>query len=69
MGLKEFFGVTLNKIIIAKIFGIPLLIADITFGIFSYFQINTIVKVSILILFSYIAACLVDYFIEFKKRH
>ncbi|MBI2543201.1 MAG: hypothetical protein HYW24_03380 [Candidatus Aenigmarchaeota archaeon] len=57
----EFFKLTLNKIIIAKIFGVPLLIADLIFNIFSYFQISIIIKVFVLVMVSYVVACLVEY--------
>ncbi|MBI2084817.1 MAG: hypothetical protein HYT70_04395 [Candidatus Aenigmarchaeota archaeon] len=68
MGFKEFFKITLNKIVIAKVFGIPLLIADFAFNIFSYFETSVIAKVSILVVASYTAACLIDYFIKLKNN-
>ncbi len=56
----EFFKLNINKIIIAKIFGIPLLIADALFNIFSYFHMSSLVKVILLIAGSYILACFID---------
>lgn len=67
MSVKEFFNLTLNKILIAKIFGIPLIIADLLFDIFSYFKVYTVVKVVALVVASYLLACAIDYSLSRKK--
>lgn len=64
----DFFKITLNKIVIAKAFGIPLLIADLMFNIFSYFHVHVVVKVLALIAVSYSLACAIDYSIQRRKK-
>ncbi|MBI1978733.1 MAG: hypothetical protein HYS62_01570 [Candidatus Aenigmarchaeota archaeon] len=63
----EFFEFSLRKLVIAKTFGIPLLIADYAFDVFSYIQLGTALKIILLIIGSYLLGCTVDYLI-YKSR-
>lgn len=65
MQLIKFFRPTLNKIVIAKALGIPLLIADSLFRIFSgaNFMINAVV----LLAASYSISCVINHYLQGQK--
>jgi len=54
MTLSDFFMPNLSKIIIAKIFGIPIVIADY------FFMSSTIFEIVVLFVFIYLAACMIE---------
>lgn len=68
MNAKEFFQLNLNKIVIAKIIGIPLIVLDLVYNIFSYFQTSELMKVGVIILGSYLIACEIDFISKKNNR-
>lgn len=61
----RFFDITLEKIVVAKFIGIPLLVIDYFYKNFLTSSLSA--NIVILIFMSYIASCAIVYFYEKRK--
>ena len=62
--MSEFFKVTLGKIVVAKLIGLPLLAIDYFYK--NFLTPSLFVNIAILIVASYVASCVAVYFYSKK---
>lgn len=60
----EFLRFNLRKLVIAKMIGIPLLITDYAFDVFSQMPLNTTTKIFFLVFGTYLIGCTIDHLMK-----